>query len=529
MKKNLIKILLIISLFIIPNTVFAAGGLSVSTTYIGITQGSSSSFTVKANNAAGGVSISSSNPGVASVSMGSTFLDNSSATITVTGHAVGNAVITVKAFDMATYDEEVVTTTYNINVNVKAKPVYTPPPVDTRSTNTNLSKVTINGVEVAKKDNNYYLSVSNYVTSVDISSVVQDSKSKVVNPGKKDLVVGDNYFNIVVTAERGNTATHKVIVNRSQFNTINDLDALVKLGQNYDINMGDGLELTEEQLTKIINSKKTFGFNKYDKDNKLIYSWVLSGEVLGTVGKFNLNVIDKLEDDDKFEKAFNYADGIFLDFSDCIEIPNGAMFKYFVGDKYTKDDVIYLYTYNDENGEITKISENVSVKSGFLELEISDTIKHFASQTVVMNAKDKTEVNTWMYAAIGEVVFIVLLVILFMIIYSRKGKPKKVKEPKVVEEVVPVVTHVKDVYTGPVDNSMVKNEVSTEPVEDTKIVANTGNPLVDKGTQDIPVITQSTPVAGEKKKMNTNSASSIVENLKPTPNNFQTMPEVKEK
>ena len=519
MKKNLIKILFLISLFIIPNTVFAAGGLSVSTTNISITQGSSSSFTVRANNAAGGVSISSSNAGVASVSMGSTFLDNSSATITVTGHAVGSAVITVTAFDMATYDEEVVTTTYRINVNVKAKPTYTPPPVDTRSTNTNLSKVTINGTEVAKKDNVYYFNVSNYVTSVDISSVVQDSKSKVANPGKKDLVVGENHFNIVVAAERGNTATHKVIVNRSQFNTINDLDALVKLGQNYDINMGEGLELTEEQLNKIINSKKTFGFNKYDKDNKLIYSWVLSGEVLGTVGKFNLNVIDKLEDGEDFKKAFNYADGVFLDFSDCIEIPNGALFKYFVNDKYSEDDVIYLYTYNDENKEITKISENVSVKGGFLELEISETIKHFASQTVVMNAKDKTEVNTWMYAAIGEVVFIVLLIILFMIIYSRKGQPKKVKEPKVKEEDIPVVTHVKDVYTGPVDNSMVNNTVSTEVVESTEIVANTGNPLVDNSTQV-------TPNVVEKKNINTNSASSIVENIKLTPNNFQTMPEV---
>ena len=101
--------------------------------------------------------------------------------------------------------------------------------------------------------------------------------------------------------------------------------------------MGEGLELTEEQLTKIINSKKTFGFNKYDKDNKLIYSWVLSGEVLGTVGKFNLNVVDKLEDGEDFKKAFNYADGVFLDFSDCIEIPNGALFKYFVNDKYSEE------------------------------------------------------------------------------------------------------------------------------------------------------------------------------------------------
>ena len=34
------------------------------------------------------------------------------------------------------------------------------------------------------------------------------------------------------------------------------------------------------------------------------------------------------------------------------------------------------------------VSENVKVNNGFLELEISEAIKHFASQTIVMNAKD---------------------------------------------------------------------------------------------------------------------------------------------
>ena len=137
-----------------------------------------------------------------------------------------------------------------------------------------------------------------------------------------------------------------------------------------------------------------------------------------------------------------------------------------------------------------------------------------------MNAVDKSEVNTWMYAAIGEVVFIILLIILFIILYNRKGSVKKEKK-KAVKEEVPVVKHVKDVYTGPVDNSLVKQENSTETVENTKIVPNTGNPIVDKSVNDVPVVVKSTP-------MNTNSASSIVENLKPIKNNFQTMPEVNE-
>ncbi len=516
MKKNLFRIIFLISLFIIPNTIFAAGGLSVSTTNISITQGSSSSFTINANNAAGGVSISSSNSGVASVSMSSTFLDNSGATVTVTGKAVGSAVITVTAFDMATYDEEVVSTVHRINVTVKAKPTYTPPPADTRSTNTNLSKVTINGKEI-KKDGDYYrLNVSNYVTSVDINSVVQDSKSKVVNPGKKDLAVGDNVFDIVVTAEKGNTATHKVLVNRSQYNTIDDLDELIKLNKNFDINMGESLELSEEQLNKIIQSKKTFGFNKYDDQNKLIYSWVLSGEIISSVGKFNLVVNDKLEDNEAFKKAFNYADGVFLDFSDCIEIPKGVVFKYFIDDKYNKDDVIYLYTYDDENGEVSKIKDNVSVKNSFLELGISDTVKHFASQTVVANAKDKSEVNTWMFVSIGEGIFVVLLIIFFIIIYSKKGKPKKEKPVKINKEDIPIVTNVTPSEQSNVQPIQVVQTTQTIPVQNTQVVQTT--PVVQQNSVNnyIPV-ENNAPVVDTSQMMPDLPQKNLTESLQSIP------------
>ena len=113
------------------SAVYAAGGLSVSTGSLSMTTGGSASFTVSVNDAAGRVDISSSNAGVARVSVGSTFLDNSSVTIVVTGASAGSAVITVRATDMTTYDDESLTgTTRTVSVNV-SDPAPAPAPAPT--------------------------------------------------------------------------------------------------------------------------------------------------------------------------------------------------------------------------------------------------------------------------------------------------------------------------------------------------------------------------------------------------------------
>ena len=86
---------------------FAAGGMAVSTGSMSLKPGDNASFTVSASNAAGAFSVSSSNSNVATASVsGENFLDNSSATINVSAKSAGTAVITIRATDMATYDEE---------------------------------------------------------------------------------------------------------------------------------------------------------------------------------------------------------------------------------------------------------------------------------------------------------------------------------------------------------------------------------------------------------------------------------------
>lgn len=102
---------------------FAAGGMSVSTGSLSLKPGESTSFTVTASNCAGAFSVSSSDSSVASVSVDKQFLDNDSATVTVTAKGNGSATISIRATDMATMDEEDITgqiRTVSVNVSAPA-------------------------------------------------------------------------------------------------------------------------------------------------------------------------------------------------------------------------------------------------------------------------------------------------------------------------------------------------------------------------------------------------------------------------
>ena len=135
---------LIMGVFAVSSNAMAAGGIGVSTGSLSMTTGGSASFTVSASNAAGRVDISSSNSGVARVSIGSVFLDNSSSTVTVTGVAAGTATITIRATDMTTYDDENITgatRTVSVTVNAPAPapnptPTPTPTPAQTPASTT---------------------------------------------------------------------------------------------------------------------------------------------------------------------------------------------------------------------------------------------------------------------------------------------------------------------------------------------------------------------------------------------------------
>ena len=122
--KKFLTILLTIALlccaFVIPAS--AAGSVSVSTGSLSIQKGSSGSFTIIYNNAAGRVDISSSNPSVATVSTASAFgdstLGNGAVAVTVNAVGAGSAVITVNCTDVSDTDFNLITGARTVSINV---------------------------------------------------------------------------------------------------------------------------------------------------------------------------------------------------------------------------------------------------------------------------------------------------------------------------------------------------------------------------------------------------------------------------
>ena len=449
MKRFISILLLIISIFMLnlPDVFAASGYLTVSASqvYVG------DSFTISAvinSSAAWNVHVESTGPvsGCVINQVGDTVdAMNTNKTFTATCTTTGTGTVTVVLSGDVTdaSDGNWVGLSGSKTVSVIERPAPTPTPTptptpsnpspstpspstpapsgptDTRSTNVSLSSLTIDGKEINFENGVYYLEVGNYLEKVNIAAKTADSKAKVSGTGSKDLKVGDNSFNIVVTAEKGNTCTYVVKVVRKEFNTLSDVNDILKTDKDSEIRVTEKNKLSKDLIDKIIKEKKKITLVRMADDNKtVLYSFILDGSKIKSVKEFNPNVVSDIESNTDMEIALNYADGIYLDFSKCVDVPKGVIVRYYVGDKYDDDDLVNLYAY-DKN-TIKQLKENIKVKDGYIEFEVTNSIKHFISKAKVMNAEKAEGFNIWMI--ISVVLGVLCLGLLGLLIFSKTKK-----------------------------------------------------------------------------------------------------------
>lgn len=164
-----------IACLFIFNTTSNAASFDASISKTSVTVGDTFTVTVKANNAAGMYSVSSSNSNV-SVSSGSSseFLENASATITFKANKAGNATITAKATDMTDLDDDTkaVTGSKSFSVTIKAKSTTNTKPSTSTPTETAPSFSSVNETVYCTNDG------VNVRSSYSTSSSVLGSLSK---------------------------------------------------------------------------------------------------------------------------------------------------------------------------------------------------------------------------------------------------------------------------------------------------------------------------------------------------------------
>lgn len=433
MRKVKLLVIAILSIFLIPSIVSAAGNITVSTTNLNITRGGSGSFRISANNAAGKVNVSSSNTAVATVSMATTFLDNESATVKVTGKSVGSAVITVYVEDATTYDDENISgRSYKINVNVKEPVVY--------SSNNKLKDIYVEGYDLTKiDDNNYELIVNNEVASIKVGASAEDEKAKVTGTGDVSLQVGVNNLQVIVTAENGSQNVINLKVNRKDGYYLEDLSTVINKDEDVVILLTDSSKITNEHLETIKNSKKKVTFNYVNENKVVMYSWIVDGKNLSSIKEINTKITFSSENVNDIGLASNYAEGKYVNFEHTGELPNSTQVKLYVADKFSNGDVINVYSYDKDGKKLTSVEKSLEVKDGYISFDIEKCAEYFVTRSNIMGVvEEKKGINVFLIISIVELFVIIGLVVMFIL----KGKKSagSVEVQTVVPEVQPVVS-----------------------------------------------------------------------------------------
>ena len=413
MKKiNIVLTIILMMIIIAPTRVFA-GSVSVSTGSISLSPGGGSSFTVTASGAAGRIDISSSNPGVASVSPSSIFLDNNSQTISVRAGSAGSAVITVRCTDVATYEEIPITNVYTIGVNVSAPaPTPTPTPTpnrptnpstnnsnnntnnvnnnqqDNRSSNNNLKSFTVDNFKLETTDNtNYTLTVKNSITKINIKAVAADNKAKVSGAGEHSLKEGENKFEIIVEAENNSKKTYTLkVIRKTDIYDLKDINTAISESDDIvKILLKENEVISKENLEKMKKSNKTFRFIKNNDKKSLVYSWEIKGKDINTSNPIKTAINFSFDKKDVFDKITDYRDGIYLDFSHSGDVPKKTKITINIDNHYKDGDVLKLYYYDESNNTVKLITDNISVQNGLIEFEIDHCSKYFVTKATINN------------------------------------------------------------------------------------------------------------------------------------------------
>lgn len=492
--KKLIKYLIFLLIVFLPLVADAAGGLSVSPTYLDVVNGSTGSFNVCLNNAAGRVDLAVA--GNIAINQSSVFLDEGCTTVVVTGKANGSASVSVTVIDGTTYDDEDITgrkSTVYVNVYTPSDPV-TPPsnpkpktpttPKENLSGDNSLSSLTIGEYEVTNEGDTYKALVPNDIATIDISVRTTESHATVSGAGKKDLAVGDNTFTVEVTAQNGSVKKYTVVVTRkSEYYALSELiEALKEDKKSYGVKLVPGDILTTEILEAIKTSKKNVNLYYYNEENILLYTWLVKGAEVTTEEEFNPILNLNVEEKEDIMKNINYVESLIFKVES--NVPKGIKLRFNVADKYTSKDEVYSYSF--VNGKISfsvddlDNTQNLSIsKSGFYEMTpdvkgvyiitkgslINDAvIQNFTKTKTVVSNKYVSLVFVELAIIIGLVIYIVAQIIAKKPKTPKKEKVKKEKTKK--EEIVAAAVPTEEKVETPVVEQPIAAPAVEAPVVD---------------------------------------------------------------
>lgn len=397
-----------------------AGDLSIYASTTSVIVGNSVVITVKGNNIAGKLSLTSSNGGILSGGASAFWIDNSTVTYTFKAVSAGSATVTVKPIDVADYNNgSSYTTSKSVTINVRTKPVIV------LSGDNNLSNLGIENYSLTPEFNKdtleYNVELEPDTSEINISATASHGGATIEGAGTREVTDGDNRLEIKVTAENGSSRIYVINAKVKEYNPIE-----VNINnEKYTVVRKKSLITPPENYTETtvtINEEEIPAY--YSEITK--YTLV---SLKDANGNQNFYIYQNGEYHLYKELTFNQMKICLLDIP---QIPDG----------YSKSTIVY----NDENLEAYKLNPNskyailygMNVATGeehYYSYESSEnTLQIYHTEEIdLLNEK----VEQYVYLIIGLLgLSFIFLIIMLILVFKKRNKPKKekVKKEKISKE-----------------------------------------------------------------------------------------------
>lgn len=376
-----------------------------------------------------------------------------SITYTYTFKAVGEGTAYVKtSSSISDYDGQKAFPTSSCSINISKASSNSSTGSGTtvkKSSDNSLAKLEIEGVELSPKFTKdvyeYTAVVESNIEKIDISASANHSKATITGKGEKELVEGDNKFEIVVKAENGSTRTYTINITRKEKDPIVvdiDGETFYILRNLKDIEIP---ELFEESIIKIKNEEVPVLVNK-----KLDYTVLVMKDKKANIYFYQYK-------DNKYT-LFNQviSDNVSIVLLEMDKVPtNYTKIKLkinkqeIVGYKLKGDSKILLYGLNVVNGKKNYYSYDRDEKT----LQVFDYDKY---ESVI------NEYNMNKYLIYGLSVACLLLFILVILLASKSSKQKKlinIAKETVIETKKEEIKEVKEKNTKEKEEIIVEEEL----------------------------------------------------------------------
>ena len=409
MKKNILKIgVMLISLFIgLTKANAASFNISASTT--NPTKGSTVTLTIRGNDVTGRFNISSSNSGVVAVSEDRAWIENNTYSIKLSAINTGSATITVTPSGVSDGSGN------PANLKAKSIKINVTAPRE-KSNDNNLKSLNVTGFELSPefdKDVQVYLAtVPEGTKNIEIKATANSPYATVTGAGNIELEEGSNAINIVVKSETGIEKIYTINIDVKDENpievTVNDRNyTVVKL---------------KEHLTK----PDTFEESTITIEGYEIPVFINNKADITLVG---------LKNEDGVIKLFEYKDGKYSKFNEMnlnhillIPVPLDKELDFNKGKVNINGEEIDCYKIND-NSEFVIINAK-SLSDGNTSYYLYDTENNTViryDEELISASKETLKLYSYVIIAFASTSFLMLIIIICLL-HSSKKKQKKINK-----------------------------------------------------------------------------------------------------